>query len=623
MTGFPSLTLILLAISHNILFKQQQHYDAANVNREKQLLANYDYIIVGGGSAGCVLASRLSEDSKVNVLLIEAGGAQTMVSDMPGGIMLPYYELSWSYNIEPEKNSHLAFEGQIGGWEAGKALGGSSTINEMIYNRGNRRDYDNWNTTGWSFKDVLPYFLKAEANQDEKILKLNSSLHSHSGLLHVTTANDHDPVLNYLIKAGEKGGYKTIDLNGVSKNGQQIMQRTISENGTRDSAATAYLERTKAYQRKNLHILTNALATKILFDKKQGQKPIASQVQVLFNQTNHVFKANKEIILSTGTIRSPQLLKLSGVGPKDELKKFNISLVADVPAVGKNLQDHIHLYLSYFLNETDAKLINPPPALTPENIYDFYENHRGVLTSESVLYNYISSASNTDHEWLDVVLGTRAFYMSNNIEEVIYGYKNQYRNNWIQYFEPYLGKPYFSVGVILLRPTSRGTIELNSTSVKDQPKIKPNYLQKEDISVLLSATKTTLKLYSKEAVGLNYDLPYFKKPIPGCSACKDGKPLDQCDDYIICLIKSIGQTDWHYTSTNKMRSKNDKDDDWVVDEQLRVKGVDRLRVIDASVFPQIVSGNTNAPTIMIAEKGADLIKNSKVNATDFLSSNLI
>ena len=620
MAGFPSIALILLAISHNILFKQQQHYDAV---KQKPLLANYDYIIVGGGSAGCVLASRLSEDSKVNVLLIEAGGPQTMVSDMPGAMMLLYDELSWNYVTESEKNSHLAFEGQVGGWAAGKALGGTSTINGMIYNRGNRRDYDNWNTTGWSFKDVLPYFLKAEANQDEKLLKLNSSLHNNAGLLSVTTANDSDPVLDCLIKAGEKGGYKTIDLNGVSKNGQQIMQRTISINGTRDSAATAYLERTKAYQRKNLHILTNAFATKILFDKKQGQKPIASQLQVLFNQTNHVFKANKEIILSTGTIRSPQLLKLSGVGPKDELKKFNISLVADVPAVGKNLQDHIHLYLSYFLNETDAKLINPPPALTPENIYDFYENHHGVLTSESVLYNYISSASNTDHEWPDVVLGIRAFYLSENIEEVIYGYKNQHRNDWIKYFEPYLGRPYFSVGVILLRPTSRGTIELNSTSVQDQPKIKPNYLAKEDVSALLSATKTALKLYSKEAVGLNYDLPYFNKPIPGCSACKDGKLLDQCDDYIICLIKNIGQTDWHYTSTNKMKTKNDKDDEWVVDEQLRVKGVDRLRVIDASVFPQIVTGNTNVPTIMIAEKGADLIKNTKTNVTDFLSSNLI
>jgi choline dehydrogenase len=521
----------------------------------------YDFIIVGAGSAGCVLANRLTEDPATRVLLLEAGGsnARNEVRIPAAFAKLFKGPCDWGYETDPEPN----LDGRRLFWPRGKMLGGSSSMNAMIYIRGNPADYDAWRdegNDGWDYASVLPYF-KRSANQERGA----SEHHATGGPLNVADLRYVHPVTRaFLDAAAESGVAPNDDFNGARQEGSGLYQVT-QKRGRRHSTAEAYLD--GARRRPNLTIETGAHATRVLFDGRRA-------TGVAYRRDGHAVeaRASREVLLSGGAINSPQLLMLSGVGPAGHLSDHGIPVVADVPGVGENLQDHLLSILAYEC--TRPVTLASAERLT--NVARYLVLRAGPLTSNvGEAGAFVRVRDESPAPDIQLIFGP-AFYLQHGfIKREGHG---------------------FSVGSILLKPESRGRVSLRSPDAFEAPAINANYLASErDLRTLVEGVKLCRRIADAPALA-------------GYRGAEVWPGEDARDDAALeAFVRRSSETLYHPVGTCKMGTG----DEAVVDAQLRVRGVAGLRVVDASVMPAIVRGNTNAPTIMIAEKAADLIRASR------------
>ncbi len=518
----------------------------------------YDYIIVGAGSAGCVLANRLTASGRHRVLLLEAGGPDTVKEIHIPVAFSKLFKSAWDWAYYTEPEPHLCNRNLY--WPRGKVLGGSSSINAMIYIRGNRADYDQWRdqgNRGWGYSDVLPYFKKSE-NQERG----SSEYHGSSGPLCVSDLRTVNPLSEAFIAAGEESGFRrNPDFNAASQEGFGFYQVTQNK-GRRHSAATAYLY--PARSRKNLTVRTGVHVFGISFEGKR-----AAAVSFQDGNGNTQERAEREIILCAGAIGSPQLLMLSGVGPAEDLRAFDIPVVCDLPGVGKNLQDHPATAMAYECTQP----ITLANAESLPNLMRYLCFRRGQLTSN--------------------VAESGGFIKTSPacaIPDIQYHFGVGY---FVEHGFQQIEGHAFTIGATLVHPYSRGDIRLRSSNPLDAPAIRGNYFSDDrDMKVMVEGVKIARTLALSNA----FSSYRGKELLPGADT-KD-------DSAFRAHIAKVAETLYHPVGTCKMGN----DATAVVDSELRVHGLEGLRVIDASIMPTVVGGNTNAPTIMIAEKAADLIK---------------
>ncbi len=527
----------------------------------------FDYIIVGAGSAGCVLANRLSADPGTSVLLLEAGGRDWHpFIHMPAGLakLVNIKSLNWNYTTEPEPqlNNRRLY------WPRGKVLGGSSSINAMCYCRGHRADYDRWQALGnegWGFDDMLTHFKATEANARPDI---DAEYHGTNGDLSVEDLRYHNPLTDTFLQACEETGLpRTDDFNGPHQRGFGLYQVT-QKNGARHSSAAAFLK--PAMDRPNLTVWTHAMAEKILLEDS-GTGPRAAGVHLKHRGKPVLARANKEVILAGGALNSPQLLMLSGIGEANELEKHGITPCVNLPGVGKNLQDHL-----------DVCLVQ---GCTQPITYDTI-NDLKVGLQYYLLGHQGPGASN--------VAEAGGFWQTELAEDdrpdvqfhFVPAILDDHGRNRIK------GSGY-TLHMCFLRPRSRGHLSLASANPATPVRIHANYLSDPfDLAVMKAGFKLQRHIFSAPAFAPFRDTEIF----PGESA--------QSDADIEAFIRQKAETIYHPVGTCKMG----QDDMAVVDAQLRVHGVSGLRVADASIMPTLVSGNTNAPTIAIASKLAELLR---------------
>jgi len=522
----------------------------------------FDYIIVGGGSAGCVLANRLSQDRSVKVLLLEAGGPdQRWEVHMPAVFSRLYKSpYDWAFETEPQRQ----LDQRCLYIPRGKVLGGSSSINTMIYTRGNPYDYDLWRdlgNPGWSFSDILPYFKQAEHQA-----RGTSTHHGIEGPLSVADLRHVNPLTHAFVKACEEIGIqRNDDFSGPQQDGAGYYQVTQKQ-GRRHSAAAAYIKPI-AY-RPNLTVLPDSHATQIQLERNR-----AVGVNYLRNGVSQSAFAEREVILASGAIGSPQLLMLSGIGPADHLRSLGIEIIQHLPGVGRNLQDHLGIILTYECTEP-VSLVN---AEKIGNVLRYMLFKQGPLTSNvSEAGAFVRTERGLPAP--DLQLGFVPAYGHDR------GFKRPPGH-------------FFSIGCTVLRPFSRGHIELRSKQPTDPPLIQPEYLSDErDMHGLVQGVKLCRRIVQSNSFAAYRGEELY----PGNAL--------QGDEAIMQFIRGFSQTVDHVSGTCKMGT----DPLAVVDPELRVQGIESLRVVDASIMPTIISGNTNAPVIMIAEKAADMIKSVPV-----------
>ena len=525
--------------------------------------APYDYIIVGAGSAGCVLANRLTASGRHTVLLLEAGGEDSnpwIHIPLGYGKHFTNPKVNWLYANEPDDG----VAGRRIPNPRGKVLGGSSSINGLVYIRGQREDYDHWRqlgNPGWSFEDVLPYFRKSEDQQ-----RGASEYHGTGGPLAVSDRKTPHVLCDAFIEAAAARGYpRTDDFNGPQHEGFGYLQLT-ARNGRRCSTAVGFLR--PARKRANLHVVTRAHATRILFDGSR-----ATGIEYSQDGARITARAGREVILSGGAINSPQLLQLSGIGPAALLREHGIAMVADRPGVGDNLQDHFNIRLVYrsTVPETLNDALNNPLRGALELARYAFRRDGYLAMGASVVAGFIRT---------DPAVATPDAQVSLTLFSA---------DKIGQKLHPFSG---FSSIVRLLRPESRGTIHIKSADPFTAPAIRPNFLHREkDAATLARACQQLREIMQTQPMADYVESEYA----PGPSVVSDAEMIE--------FLRNNGATSFHPVGTCRMGA----DDASVVDPRLRVRGFTGLRVVDASIMPTIVSGNTNAPTIMIAEKAADMI----------------
>ncbi|XP_001607005.1 glucose dehydrogenase [FAD, quinone]-like [Nasonia vitripennis] len=555
-----------------ILSQYFGHSYDARFHTTKKIEDEYDFIIVGAGSAGCVLANRLSEIEGWKVLLIEAGDEQPLVSDLPAFYpVLPKSSVDYTYGIqrdpaECERNNCV--------YSRGNVMGGSSSINLLIYNRGNRREFDDWEkegNSGWSWKDVLPYFKKSEDFR-QKLPAGDSKNHGTGGYLGIELSkNKFNEQADSFIQGWEELGLKEVDYNSGDQIGTSRLQLTM-KNGIRQSTNAAFIRPIRG-ERSNLTVRTNTRVTRIIIDPETKKASGVEYANSGTKVTKKVF-AKKEVIVSTGAIDSPKLLMLSGIGPKDDLREAGIEVIKDSP-VGKNYQDHVAVSaLSYKLKNT-----------TRADSKSFHKISDGVF--------YYTVYFKTPLETRTGMPDIQLFYFG--ISKGMDRYGNY----------TYTGTLDANIAVCYLTltsPKSRGWIKLNmSDPTWGDPLIYPNlFTDPADLETAVEAIKFADKLSETEAFKKS-GLVAVYNPVPPCE-----KFISNKEEYFRCFANNYHNPFYHASGTCKMGPKTDPEA--VVDSRLRVYGVKGLRVIDASIMPNVTRANTNAPTIMIAEKGSDMIK---------------
>ncbi|GAB6027540.1 hypothetical protein CHUAL_001787 [Chamberlinius hualienensis] len=515
---------------------------------------------------------------------------------------LRHSQVDWSYRTVPQNKSCLAFKNKECLWSQGKVLGGSSSINFMVYARGNRRDFDEWvalGNKGWDYNNLLPYFKKSE-NFSHDSNEEDAPFHSRDGPLMVSMPPYHTKLAEAFVKAGNELGYQTRDYNGKYQTGVSRIQATIG-GGRRCSTNRAFLQPIIG-KRSNLNVITNATVLRILLDNKNRAYGVEYFID---NQTFTIF-ANKEVILSTGALNSPQLLMLSGIGPKDELEKHNITVKVELPGVGKNFHDHLAAGGIEWLIDQPLSFISTRLG-SKEFIDEWADKGQGPLTVpagvEATAFVH-TKFSNPDDDYPDIQL----FYASGspasdggNGQRQAFGLTDEV---WNGYYEPIKFRDTFSIFPVILRPKSRGEVTLNSADPFDPPKVNPAFYtdaEDHDIKRMVQGIHIALKFGNSLAFGA-YNATLRNTVFPGCETF-----TLHSDDYWACVARHFIAVNFHPAGTCSM-GKLEINSMAVVDPQLKVHHVNRLRVIDASIMPSILSGNTNAPSIMIGEKGADLIK---------------
>jgi len=522
----------------------------------------YDYVIVGAGSAGCVLANRLSADPATRVLLLEAGGSDdSLLIRMPAGIArLGVPQFNWLYDTAPQ----AAMKQRRMFWPRGKTLGGSSSINAMVYIRGQAQDYDRWRqlgNAGWSHQDVLPFFKKAERNE-----RLSDQFHGSDGPLNVAERPYTNRLSRVFVEAAQQAGIPfNPDFNGAQQHGVGLYQVT-QKKGARWSTAAAYLHPVR--ERPNLTVLTGAQASRLILEKTR-----AKGVEYLREGRRETAFAEREVLLAAGAISSPHLLLLSGIGPADELRGQGVAVAHDLPGVGKNLQDHINVNV---LNRARQKITLDGKSRGLASLrvalqFALFKNGPGT-SNVAEAGAFISSRG--DRETPDIQFHFIPAQVVDHGRTILDGHG-------------------VTLHACCLRPESRGAITLAGTDPLAPPRIDPNYLASGyDLKILIDGIRRGREVLAAPA----FKSYLAEERIPGAA--------QQSDAQLEEFIRATAETEYHPVGTCKMGG----DALAVVDERLKVRGLDALRVIDASIMPTLVSGNTNAPTIMIAEKGAAMVR---------------
>lgn len=539
---------------------------------------SFDYIIVGAGSAGSVLANRLSEDPSNSVLLLEAGPEdKSPMIKIPGAFAYFMYskKYNWQYNAESVPDIR---NGQPVFCPRGKTLGGSSAVNAMVYIRGHRSDYDNWQAAGnegWGYDDMLPYFKKSETNE-----RGADDFHGDKGPIYVSNTQNTYPLNECFLKGSVQAGYPaTDDFNGANFEGSGYYQFTI-KGGERCGVSHGYLKPVR--ERNNLFVECEALVERVLFKSKDKRK-VACGVEYTQGGQLQRATARKEVILCGGSFNSPQILMLSGIGAKKELSQHGIKVVHDLPGVGKNLQEHADACVLVKSKKKDGFSTSPSGLLKmlPDTL-------KYMRTKTGNLANSITQAgaflkSNPDVEVPDIQMHFVPLLFDDCGRDL-----------------GLLSGHGYSLHVCVLRPKSRGTVSLRSANPADPIKIDFNFLSEaEDQQVMVDGIRVARKILATQA----FDEHRLEEIHPGPEVESDDALLQKCKDKLGLV--------YHPTGTCKMGS----DPMAVVDSELRVHGVSKLRVVDGSIMPTLVSGNTNAPIIAIAEKAADMILNAKTEST--------